>query len=188
MSVHLRRPDTARLEELLRKCEIDALTYEPVGVSLDPDIHTHLHRARWETVLSGADPFARGCAALRDWAIHRGSGLSVVADGALIAGTNVVMAAPLPVGFVEVACRIVAVVDEPDLFGFTYGTLSVHPELGEESFTLRRAPAGAVTFVIDAASEPAHPLARLAPPVANRLQDRACKRYLAAMERATRIS
>ena len=35
-------------------------------------------------------------------------------------------------------------------------------------------------------AEPAHPLARLAPFVASWLQDKACKRYLAAMTQATR--
>lgn len=185
MALHPRRPDQARLEALLRRCQSDSLTYEPVGVSLDGDVQTSLERARWETVLDGADSFSRGCAALREWSVHRGSGLSVVADGALTAGTNVAMAAPLPIGFVECACRVVAVVDEPGVFGFAYGTLSVHPERGEEAFILRRAPDGSARFAIDAVAMPAHPLARLAPGLARVLQNQAGKRYLAAMQRAT---
>ena len=130
------------------------------------------------------DAFERGTAALREWVAHRGSGLTVLADGPLAVGTNVAMAAPLPVGFVEVTCRVVDVIDEPEAFGFAYGTLSTHPERGEESFVVRRAADGTVRFVVAAASEPAHPLARLAAPIANRLQDRACRRYLSAMERS----
>ena len=67
-----------------------------------------------------------------------------VAGGALVGaselqvGTNVAMVAPLPVGYIEATCRITAVIDEPDAFGFTYGTLSVHPERGEESFIIGR--------------------------------------------------
>lgn len=152
---------------------------------MDQDIKTSLHRARWQTVLDAADAFERGCAALRQWAVHRASGLSVVADGPPAPGISVAMAAPLPVGFVEVTCRVVAVLEEPRVYGFAYGTLSVHPERGEESFILRCASDGTVSFVVTAASEPAHPLARLAAPVATRLQDHACKRYLGAMERLT---
>ncbi len=94
------------------------------------------------------------------------------------------MVAPLPIGCVEVTCRITAVIDEPNAFGFAYGTLSVHPERGEESFVVSRADDGIVSFVVAAASEPVHPLARLAPPVADRLQNSACRRYLEAMRRA----
>lgn len=185
MSVRLRRPSPAELEKLLSGCQRDEPTYEPMGISMDDDIETSLHRSRWEAVLEGDHSFERGSEAIRTWAVHRGAGLSVVSDGVLAVGTNVAMAAPLPVGFVEVTCRVVAVVDGPDEFGFAYGTLSVHPERGEESFMLRRSADGTVRFVVAATSQPAHPLARLAPPIANRLQDQASRRYLAAMKRAT---
>jgi len=94
------------------------------------------------------------------------------------------MSAPLPVGFVIATCRIVAVIDEPDRYGFAYGTLSVHPERGEEAFMLTRDDRGLVHFDVDAISTPVDPLARLLPPVANHLQDRAARRYVSAMERA----
>ena len=184
MSIHPRRPGTGQLEELLRRCATAELTYEPVGVSLDPDAVTDLHRGRWEVELGCGDALDRGRAALRDWAVHRGSGISVLPDGPLEVGTNVAMAAPLPVGFVDATCRIVRLIDEPDRFGFAYGTLPVHPESGEEAFLLTRQPAGSVTFTVAAASTPVHPLARLAAPIADRLQDVACRRYLDAMVRA----
>jgi len=186
MSIRLRRPGVARLEELLDACVGEAMTYGPVGVSLDEAVATSLHRARWETVLDGQACFERGSAAICNWAVHRGSGLTVLADGPLAVGTNVAIVAPLPLGFVEITCRVVAVIDEPGVFGFAYGTLPVHPERGEESFILTGAPDGTVRFVVAAASEPAHPLARLASPIAARLQDRAGLRYLAAMQRVAR--
>ncbi len=112
-----------------------------------------------------------------------GRGLMVAADGGIEAGTNVALVAPLPIGWVDATCRIVTVVNEPDTFGFAYGTLSVHPERGEESFVVRRS-AGVVQFEVVAVSRPAHPVARLAPAIARRLQDRAVGRYLAAMQAA----
>lgn len=184
VSIHARRPATSQLEALLRRCTTDDLTYAPPGISLEPGRPTELHRGRWATALPGDDAFERGRAALHDWAVHRGSGISVITDGPLEVGTNVAMAAPLPLGFVDASCRIVRRLDEPDRFGFAYGTLPVHPETGEEAFIVSRAADGAVTFTVAAASKPVHPLARLAPPIADRLQDAACRRYLDAMRRA----
>jgi uncharacterized protein (UPF0548 family) len=102
------------------------------------------------------------------------------------AGTDVALDAPLPFGWVTAMCRIVAVVDESDRFGFAYGTLPVHPERGEESFVVRRDD-GRVTFRVVAVSRPAHPLARAVPPVADRLQDVAVRRYLRAMTDIARV-
>ena len=96
----------------------------------------------------------------------------------------VAMAAPLPIGWVEVVCRVVGVCDEPDRFGFTYGTLSVHPEQGEESFTVIRTDDGGTGFRIVAVSRPRQVLARALSPVARRLQMAATNRYLAAMQSA----
>lgn len=141
-------------------------------------------RRVWRTSLDGGpDSFARGREALSLWAVHRGSGLDVVTDGPLAVGTHVAMAAPLTVGWVEATCRIVAVVEEADRFGFAYGTLPVHPESGEEAFVVERS-GGACSFVVEAVSRPVHPLARLAPAVADRLQAVAAGRYLSAMGRA----
>ena len=97
-------------------------------------------------------------------------------------GLVVAMAAPLPMGWIDVVCRVVAVVDEPDRFGFTYGTLPVHPEQGEESFTVTRSDDGSITFEIVAVSRPRQPLARAFAPVARRLQAAATKGYLQAMQ------
>jgi uncharacterized protein (UPF0548 family) len=64
------------------------------------------------------------------------------------------LAAPLPLGWIEVVCRVVDVVDEPDRFGFAYGTLPVHPDQGEESFTVALLPDGGVVFEIIRCDEP----------------------------------
>ena len=101
-------------------------------------------------------------------------------------GTNVAFSAPLPIGFIDGTCRIVVVDDEPNRYGFAYGTLSVHPERGEESFVVLRDDDGNVRLDIDGVSRPAHPLAGLAPPFADHLQDGAVRRYLAAMQTLTR--
>jgi uncharacterized protein (UPF0548 family) len=45
-----------------------------------------------------------------------------------------------------------------------------------------------VTFRVVALSHPAHPLARALPPIADRLQEAASRRYLRSMADAARVS
>jgi uncharacterized protein (UPF0548 family) len=158
------------------------LTYEPIGVSLGDRVPTGFRRGRWTTELVGPEAFERAAAAIRRWEMQRGSGLTVVADGDIVVGTNAVITAPLPVGYVDAVCRIVAVIDEPERFGFAYGTLPVHPEQGEEAFIVTRA-SGTTTFSVEAVSRSSYRLGRLVTFPVDRLQDRANRGYLRAIER-----
>ncbi|MGZ4678417.1 MAG: DUF1990 family protein [Acidimicrobiia bacterium] len=178
---HVRRRTPAELQELLAGCRDDRLTYAPTGGSLGGPAPDGLVRRTWECALDGEAAFARAVAAIESWSVHRGSGLTVAVDGPLRPGTDVALDAPLPVGFVTAMCRVVEVVDEPDRFGFSYGTLPRHPECGEESFVVHRDDDGGVTFRVVALSRPAHAVARAFPPIAHRLQESATRRYLRAM-------
>lgn len=102
--------------------------------------------------------------------MHRGAGMSVCTDGPPVAGQSVALSAPMPIGYVDVVCRVVAVEDTTDRYGFTYGTLPNHPECGEERFTLTRRVDGRVTMDIVAASRPNHLLATAFPPIARFIQ------------------
>ncbi len=183
------RPWPARerdLGALLERARTDALTYAPAGVSMGDLAPAGLKRRHWTTPLAGANAFECAVEALRTWGMHRGAGLRLAADGPIAVGTNVAFSAPLPIGFVDGTCRVVVVVDEPNRYGFAYGTLSVHPECGEEAFVVCRDDDGSVRLDIDGVSRPAHSLARLVPPLADLLQDRGVRRYLAAMRTLTR--
>ena len=116
--------------------------------------------------------------------MQRGSGLAVFPDGGFVADTNVVITAPLPIGYIDVACRIVAVIDEEDRFGFAYGTLSVQSRAGRGSLTRRADGARCGDVLVEAVSRSAYRLGRLGPFVTDRLQNQANNRYLHAMERA----
>ena len=185
MSIRLTRPSAADLRSLAEAGGKDSLTYDTVGMSQMAELPAGYRLDRWSRSL-GTDEhtFERAVEALRNWSVHTGAGLLVQAAGPPTLDSVVAMAAPLPVGWIEVVCRVVGVVDEPDRFGFTYGTLSVHPEQGEESFTVTRTADGSTTFQIVAASRPRQVLARAFPPVARRLQTAATHRYLAAMQAA----
>ncbi len=174
------------LAALLERAGPDSLTYAPAGVSMGDLAPSGLKRRHWTTSLAGSNAFERAVEALHTWGMHRGAGLRVAADGPIAVGTNVAFSAPLPIGFVDGTCRIVLVVDEPNRYGFAYGTLSVHPERGEEAFVVSRDGDGNVRLDIVGVSRTAHPLARLAPPLADHLQDRGVRRYLAAMRTLAR--
>jgi len=79
------------------------------------------------------------------------------------------------------ACRIVLVVDEPDRYGFAYGTLPAHPEEGEERFVVTRDPDTTVSFEVVAFSRPHDRLTKLGGPVPRALQRRATTRYVQGM-------
>jgi uncharacterized protein (UPF0548 family) len=111
------------------------------------------------------------------------------ADVALAEGETVVVTLRLLPALVTVAapCRVVYVTDEPDRFGFGYGTLPGHPEAGEEAFHVVRTPEG-VRFEVDVFWKPVHPLVRLGGPVSRRVQAAMTRRYLAAFRKAVRTS
>jgi uncharacterized protein (UPF0548 family) len=181
--IHATRPTTSHLHALAESAATDELTYSPVGITTGSTDAPGYRYGRWSRELgNGRLIFERAAEALRDWRMQTMSGLVVAHPGPPAVGSIVAMAAPLPVGYIDVVCRVVAVDDQSDRCGFTYGTLPVHPEQGEESFAVAIAPDGIVTVEITAASRSRHPLARAFPPIARRLQHIATNRYLDAMQ------
>jgi uncharacterized protein (UPF0548 family) len=85
------------------------------------------------------------------------------------------------------ACRIVYVIEEqgsPERYGFAYGTLPDHGEIGEERFTIEFNPGNqTVWYDIYAISRPTA-LARLAYPFTRVLQKRFARDSKAAMQNA----
>jgi uncharacterized protein (UPF0548 family) len=172
-------------DEALAKMAIGAarleLTYDSVGMTKEPPATDRYHLDRVSTEVASFD---RAVAALRDWRAHRAASARVApADAPIVVGQDVVVAMPLPLMTAIAPCRIVWVVDEPDAFGFAYGTLRGHPEEGEESFVVRGGPGGA-RFEVTALSRPATLSSRLGAPVARRVQVRVTKLYLAGIRDA----
>jgi uncharacterized protein (UPF0548 family) len=183
MPLHATRPALSQLSALAEAAATDELTYSPVGITAGNAGAPGYRYGHWSRELGNGRPvFERAAEALRDWRMQTMSGLIVAHPGPPVVGSVVAMAAPLPVGYIDVVCRVVAVNDQSNRFGFTYGTLPVHPEQGEESFAIAIAPDGVVTVEITAVSRSRHPLARAFPPIARRLQHIATNRYLDAMQ------
>jgi uncharacterized protein (UPF0548 family) len=188
VSIRLTRPTPEALGSLVAKGNADTLTYEPVGLTTFAQAPGGYRRDRRTCSLGhGEQVFTKAVDALQQWQVQRGAGLVVLADEPPRVGMVIAMSAPLPVlGFIDAVCRVVDVMDHSDRWGFSYGTLSVHPEQGEEAFMVLRGPDGAITFDITAVSRPRHVLARTFPPFARRMQHAATTRYLEAMQSAVR--
>jgi uncharacterized protein (UPF0548 family) len=179
----VRRPDDEHLSHFLARQRTAPLTYREVGASFDDELPGGYHHVRANVVLGQGDPvWDRARAGVREWAAHRGAGITIVpADAPVQEGTTVAVlmsAGPLQV---VASCRIVRVVDEPGRYGFAYGTLPAHPEEGEERFVVTRGPDATVSFEVVAFSRPHDRLTKLGGPIPRALQRRATSRYLDAM-------
>jgi uncharacterized protein (UPF0548 family) len=83
--------------------------------------------------------------AIREWAGHAEAGVVLEPEAPPIEeGAVLALAAPVLGVWVTAACRIVRVIDTDDCFGFAYGSLPHHPEVGEECFVARRTSDGTI--------------------------------------------
>jgi uncharacterized protein (UPF0548 family) len=158
------------------------LTYPEVGATaaaLPPGYH-HLSRSR--VVGRGETAFKTAADALMKWDVQRRAGLGVQPAGPVRLGADVTLTLRFGPVRITAPCRVVAVLDEPRLRGFAYGTLPGHPETGEERFVLAWLPDDRVLFMITAFSRPGRWYTRLAGPLARLAQGRATEAYLAALE------
>ena len=145
------------------------MSYEQIGISLSGGpLPRGWGRSEGAAQLgSGEAVWQAARESLRDWSAHRGARVTVEPERApLVEGTVVAVTAGIPLLAIVGVCRIVRVIDEADRFGFAYGTVPPHPEVGEESFLLTRDAAGAVTFTVRSVSRAVALPARLAPPIA----------------------
>ena len=175
----LRPPSDVEASELLQSLAATSHTYAEVGASAGdlPAGYHHLDRSL--VVGRGDDDFQRAADGLREWQAHAGAGLTVHPRHPPIEpGTDVLSVARAGPLHALAACRIAYVVDEPVTFGFAYGTLPLHPEVGEEAFLLERTAGGDVVFTVRAFSRPGHVLTRLGGPVARLVQRQTAGRYL----------
>ena len=188
---HITQPTQDYLANLRRDQAPLSVTYSEVGGTLSPELPTgwhHLKAVREVVVLSEFDGLALGKEAIQDWAAQKE--LRLVLEPArppMVEGSVLAFALPMkPLGFWATgACRIVKVVDEPDRFGFVYGTLPHHPERGEEAFLVHRSPLtpNLLTFTITAFSRGAKLPMKVSGPIGRIIQRRAAEIYLTGYEK-----
>lgn len=171
---HLHDSEAARLRSA-------PYTYGPVGHTATGPVEGFDWFERSATLeRRDFDAAAKG---LLSWQVQVRAGLRVVASHVpLEAGSVVLMRLGRGPLSPRMPCRVVYVIEEPDLRGFAYGTLPGHPESGEERFALRRHGDGSLVLTISAFSRPASRLARLGGPLTRRAQELMTSRYLRALD------
>ncbi|MFI5843075.1 DUF1990 family protein [Catenuloplanes sp. NPDC051500] len=176
---------SATFEGIHRMPADDGFSYPETGATRHEPLPGGYRHVRHERVIgAGPDLFRRAAAALDGWAVHRGAGLRVAADGPATApGIDVRLGIGVGPLRLTAVCRVIYVIREPGRHGFAYGTLRHHPERGEESFVLSLDDSGRTTFTITAFSRPASLTARLSGPLGTAVQDLVTRRYLSAMHR-----
>jgi len=156
-------------------------TYEAIGSTHPDRPHgpAYVDSSRKVPTASGSMDRARH--ALRTWVAQQGLGAHIAPpDAPVTEGTTLLVV--LPAGPIELVApvRVMWVIDEPDRFGFGYGTLPGHPERGEESF-VAQARDDEITLTVAVDAVPASWAARLAGPVGSAVQRRSVRRYLDAL-------
>jgi len=163
------------------------LTYPEVGATAGGALPSgYRHVRRTERLGTGPDVYHRVAAGLATWQIHRYAGLTVTAEHPPALDVEFVTRIGLGPFRIAAPCRIVWYVEEPDRYGYGFGTLAGHPERGEEAFLVEWTGADDVVFTIAAFSRPAVWWARLGAAPARWLQDRVTDRYVAAARRLAR--
>jgi uncharacterized protein (UPF0548 family) len=189
---HSKRPSPDYLVSLQQEQANLSVTYSEIGGTLAPELPGgwhHLKAVREVAVPSGVDGFARGKEAIRTWAAQKELHLELQpACPRMVEGSVLVFALPMkPSGFWATgACRIVKVVDEPNRFGFVYGTLPHHPECGEEAFLVHRdlTTTNRVSFSITAFSRGVKLPMKVSGPIGRLIQRRAAEIYLTGYEKS----
>ncbi|HUR20805.1 MAG TPA: DUF1990 domain-containing protein [Vicinamibacterales bacterium] len=186
----LQRPSAEVIERLITESRELPLSYGPVGLVQHSSKAFDVDKTA-VVIGRGAADFERARAALATWKQFDVGWAELFPKNAPVETGTVVMLLVRHLGFWSLnGCRVVYRVGETDpdrRFGFAYGTLSNHSELGEEIFEVDFDPAtDDVSYRIHAASRPRAALARLGYPIARLLQARFRRDSVKAMKRATR--
>ncbi|MFF4359881.1 DUF1990 family protein [Streptomyces sp. NPDC001604] len=155
---------------------LEDFTYDDVGgtgrVGFCPPGFRPMHvRTR---IGEGEPCFRRAAEAVLTWEMHRELGVGIDAS-AERAAPDVDVTVTLA-GVIRAPCRIVYTVDEPRRIGWAYGTLTGHPECGEELFLVERTGDGTVWLTVSAFSRPAKWFARAGGPATRGLQNAYARR------------
>ncbi|HXH81220.1 DUF1990 domain-containing protein [Nocardioides sp.] len=157
-------------------------TYEDVGATAAGAVagFTWVERS---AILERRD-FEGAAGDLLSWQVQARSGMHVWASPLPLEAASLAVLRLGPGRLsLRIPCRVVYVIDEPDLKGFAYGTLPGHPVVGEERFALRRLGDGRLELTISAFSRPASRLAKLGGPVSRMVQSAMIGRYLRALDK-----
>lgn len=186
----MHRPSQRDLEEFLDQSRHLPLSYDPIGIARQSPAGFSVDEATG-VLGSGAQTFERSKQALTEWRHFELGWVELVPRGALIEPGSVVAVLVNHLGFWSLnGCRVVYGIGDRQAgtnFGFAYGTLNNHAEMGEETFEVRMEPESEeVSYRIRAVSKPRATLARIGYPITRVFQERFRRDSIRALRRAIR--
>jgi len=183
----LRAPSPKDVERFVAASRALPLSYAPVGLVSQTPAGFRVDE-QTAVIGSGEAAFRRATAALAEWRHFDLGWVEMFPKHAPIAPGSVVAVAVRHLGFWSLnGCRVVDTVGAPGetSYGFAYGTLTNHAEMGEELFKVSFRPeSGHVLYLIRAVSKPRAALARLGYPFTRALQARFRRDSARALRRA----
>jgi uncharacterized protein (UPF0548 family) len=180
------RPSNARaMESLFNSLTHLEPNYPEVGTSIQGTSPSGFRIHHYEIeLLAREDVFTRAVAGLQSWQAHRIPRISIYPRSpAVRLGESLILEIGPRAIAMAAPCRIVHVIEEPNRYGFAYGTLPGHPECGEESFVVSRLTTGRVVFEVSGFSRPGNSIVRLSGPIARTIQTSATNSYLRALKK-----
>lgn len=172
----LAEPDMESIERFLQRCRDDDFSYPEVGASRDngPSGYTIDHNR--VKIGQGEKDFERARLAVNSWAMFDLGWFNLFPTDAKIATGVTVGILIRHFGFFSLnAARVAYVINEKlekvIRYGFAYGTLPEHGEIGEERFSVElHLGSGEVWYDLYAFSRPGMLLARIGYPLTRYLQ------------------
>ena len=183
-----RRPSQHELEEFIARSRDLPLSYNPIGIAKESPHGFKVDEA--SGVIGHGEPgFARAKLALAEWRHFDFGWVELFPRAAAIEPGSVVAILVHHLGFWSLnGCRIVYTVGDRRTgpsFGFAYGTLTNHAELGEEIFEVSLMPESQeVIYRIRAVSKPRATMARIGYPFTRMIQARFRRDSIIALREA----
>lgn len=172
----LAKPDTAMIERFLQHCEDDDFSYPEVGASRETEPVGYAVDHNRVKIGNGERDFERAKLAINNWEMFDIGWVNLLPRQAEISANSTVGILIQHFGFYSLnAARIVYVLDENSekvrRYGFAYGTLPEHGEIGEERFSVElNLASGDVWYDLYAFSRPGMLLAKIGYPLTRYLQ------------------
>jgi uncharacterized protein (UPF0548 family) len=184
----LTKPSAEFVREYLSSQESASFSYPQVGASRQTPPRGYVVDHNRLLLGQGIDIFKRTVLAVKEWKMFDIPWLQLFWPNAPIeVGTTIAVLVQHWMFWSLNSCRIAYVIEEhgqQEVFGFAYGTLADHAEMGEERFSVEYSSRDQrVWYDLYAFSRP-RPLVRPAYPLARVLQRRFIRDSKAAMARA----
>lgn len=177
----------SKVRRILERQKTSAFSYEGVGRTRTLLPSGEVNREQF-LLGEGSLVFLRAKTAIQEWRMFEVSWVRLYHENVpLKPGNTVAILAGIFVIWIVNVCRVVYVIDEPRRYGFAYGTLAEHAEAGEERFLVEWRDDNRVWYEVLAFSREKQLLARLASPIARRLQRKFREDSGRAMQKASDV-